>query len=174
MVSVSMKRKPKNEQANKIIVLQRQTDIIKMLLDGKDSREIRDYVCDKYKVLPMVASQYLTQARKEIKKYRERQVDNVLSIHIQRYEEVYSKLYEINAYSLAMSALQAKEKLLGMHKQDFRLQVNNIDATAVIGGPNAHSGMSYELDRLGKRDRLRLQLLLDKCKKNDRNKKNES
>lgn len=161
-----MKKKPKSEAANKIIVLQRQSDILKMLLDGKSSKEIRDYVCDKYRVLPMVASQYLTQARKEVKKYRDRQVDNVLSIHIQRYEEVYSKLYEINAYSLAMNALQAKEKLLGMHKQDFRLQVNNIDATTVIGGPNANSGMNYDFNRLEKKDRLKLQLLLDKCKRN--------
>lgn len=160
-----MTRKPKSEDANKVMVLQRQNDILNMLLDGKESKEIRDYICDKYKVIPVVASQYLSQARKEVKKYRDHQVDNILSIHIKRYEHIYTKLYGIKAYSVAMNALQAKEKLLGMHKQDFRLKVNNIDATTVIGGPNANPGIDYDLNRLNKKDRLKMQLLLDKCKK---------
>lgn len=160
-----MRRKPKNEDANKVMVLQRQNDILNMLLDGKESKEIRQYICDKYKVIPVVASQYLSQAKKEVKKYRDNQVDNILSLHIRRYEYIYSKLYDINAYSIAMNALQAKEKLLGMHKQDFRLKVNNIDATTIIGGPNSNDGINYDLNRLGKKDRLRLELLLDKCKK---------
>jgi hypothetical protein len=113
------------KQLNKILSLQRQNDIIAMLLDGKGTKEVLDYICFKYGSAPKtVQSRYIPAARDAIRQRKNFEIKELILIHLARYEDIYNKLVGIKAQGLAMKALHAKEKLLGFHKDGFHMRVS--------------------------------------------------
>jgi hypothetical protein len=156
-----------HKRVNAILAMQRQNDIIAMLLDGKDpAKEIRPYVCMKYRVTPGTAAGYITEARNIIKQRKHYEVNNLVSLHLQRYEEVYKFLKEINAHGFAMKALRAKEKLLGFHREGFHMKVTQGDITSV---QLQTVDSDYNVSKLSKEKRDQLSQLLNKARRDGRN-----
>jgi len=147
---------------NTILSLQRQNDIISMMLNGKEPSEIRHYLCTKYKHTPNTANFYMKEARAVIKDRKNLEVNDLISLHISRYEKIYEKLYELNASSMAMRALKAKEKLMGFHKEGFHMRVNKGELTT-ISLQTVDS--EYDVLKLPEEKRLRLDQLLKHAKR---------
>ncbi len=149
-----------NKYVTKILALQRENDIIAMLLDGKSNRDISNYICTKYHVQPgSVINVYLQKAREVIKNRNKYELHTLLSLHIARYEEMYEKLYEMGAMAIAMRALQQKEKLMGFHKDGFHMRVTQGQISAVSF---QQVNSEYNIMKLDKVKRNRMAELVDK------------
>lgn len=146
---------------NKLLVLQRQNDIVSMLLEGKDKKDIRTYIVNKYRVQPASCNVYMTEATNLIKERSNYEVNNLISLHVQRYEEIYAGLYEINAYGMAIQSLKAKEKLLGFHKEGFHMRVNQGTLSSIqLQSVNSE----YDVMKLSREKRDRMAILLNAAK----------
>lgn len=151
------------KQVRAILVLQRQNDIVAMLLGGKDpSKEIKPYIIKKYNITPATANFYVHQARNIIKERKNFEVNNLISLHISRYELMYGRLVDLKMHSLAMNVLRQKEKLMGFHKQGFHMRVNQGEIQQI---QNQYVGNEYDLDKLSQPKRERMDQLLVKAKK---------
>lgn len=152
----------KHGKLNKILTLQRDNDIVSMLLDGTGNKEICRYIVNKYGIKYSSANVLVSLRRQEIKKRKEFELDNIISIHIHRYEYIYKELLKIGAEGIAMNALKAKEKLMGFHREGFHMkisqgQIHQIRTTRVND--------EYNFDRLNEKQRQRLEQLLLKAKR---------
>ncbi len=141
--------------------LQRVNDAIVLILEGKSSKEVTNYLVRKYHISGWHALKSLTIAREKIKERKALEVDNLISLHIERYEYIYAKLYDMKMYINAQNALKAKEKLMGLHKEGFHMRVTNAEVTAV--------GLQQVVDefnvmKLSDDNRKRLEELLTKTR----------
>lgn len=152
----------KSGRLNKILSLQRQNDIIQLLLEGKDRVEINNYIVSKYRIRQSTAIQYISEASVAIKNRSHSEVNNIISLHVQRYEGIYALLYEIRSYGLSMRALRQKEKLLGFHKEGFHMRVNS----GVISSVQLQTVQGeYDVMKLSKEKQNRMTNLLNKAKR---------
>jgi hypothetical protein len=113
----------KSSIVSKVLVLQRDNDIIGMLLDGKPKQDIINFICLKYQLTEGSANVYISKCKEIIKERKRFEINTLVSIHIQRYEYIYTKLNELGAWFAADQALKAKEKLLGFHREGFHMKV---------------------------------------------------
>lgn len=155
--------KDPERRRHRIIGLIRQNDIIAMLLEGRDPvKEIRPYLTMKYGIPPQSAANHITEARNVVKERKIYEVNNLISMHINRYETIYAALYEIGAHSYAMQALKQKEKLLGFHKEGFHMKVTQGEIQAI----SLQTVMSeYDVMKLGREKNDRMSVLLNKMKR---------
>lgn len=147
-------------RVNVILAGQRMNDVISMILEGKEKEEIINYISPKYNIKKITAKRYVDEGRKEIKKRRFFEVNNLVSLHIHRYEAIYKDLMEIGAHGYAIQALRAKETLLGFHKSGFHMKVTQGEIQSI------HQKMvnnEYDFNQLGKAKIDRLEQLLEKA-----------
>lgn len=147
---------------NSILTLQRQNDIIALLLEGKDPEEIKSYIVGKYQVQMVSANNYLKDARNALKERKKFEVDNLVTLHIARYEWLYEKLYSLGSFGYASKVLQAKEKLMGFHKEGFHMKVTQGEITAL---QLQQVNDEYDVMKLSEEKRKRLNVLLNKAKR---------
>lgn len=156
--------RPEHQQRklNKILTIQRDNDIINMLLDGLSTKEIAKYLYGKYGMKYPTAVTTISQCRREVKNRREFELNNVISIHIHRYEYIYHKLIEIGAEGIAMNALKAKEKLLGFHREGFHMKVTQGEVQQLY---QTHVNNEYDLKKLDEKKRTRFEQLILKARR---------
>lgn len=149
-------------QADRILALQRQNDIITLLLEGKDTKTIVKYIVNKYQLKAQSVSVYLVNAREEIKLRMNYELKTLVPLHISRYEYVYEKLYEMGSQAIAMGALRAKEKLMQFHKEGFHLRVTQGQLSQVS---TMHIANEYDHMRMPEAKRKRMQELMEIVKR---------
>lgn len=154
-----------HKRVNSILAIQRQNDIIGMLLDAKDSKEIVQYLVSKYRLTVNTANFYLKEARSLIRSRRKYEVNNLVSLHLERYEELFKMLTEIGADNIAMKALAGKEKLMGFHREGFHMKVTQGEITSV---QLQTVDSDYNVNKLTKEKREHLLILLNKAKRDGR------
>lgn len=158
-----------HKRVNSILAIQRQNDIIAMLLDARESKEIVQYLVSKYRLTPNTANNYLKEARAAIRARKKFEVNNLVSLHLSRYEELFKCLTEIGADSIAMKALAAKEKLMGFHREGFHMKVTQGEITSV---QLQSVDSDYDVNKLTKEKKEQLLNLLNKAKRNGRDRSN--
>lgn len=146
-------------KVNNIIALQRQNDVIAMELEGKSGNDIKTYLMGKYKITAPVSGIIMAAARKAIAERKNYEVDNLITMHIARYELIYSKLYELRAFINATRALQAKEKLMGFHKEGFHMRVTQGEISALS---LQQVNDEYDVMKLSEIERDKFNLLIRK------------
>jgi hypothetical protein len=151
------------KRISSILTLLRQNDIIAMLLDGRDtSKEIVPYLMRKYNLTHGTCNFYIKEARSIIKNRRKFEVNNLVSLHIHRYEELYKLLNDIGADNIAMKALAQKEKLMGFHREGFHMKVTQGEVTSV---QMQTIDSDYNVKSLSKEKQNQLTVLLNKAKR---------
>lgn len=151
------------KKLNAILTLQRQNDIIAMLLEGKDVKtEITPYIKNKYRLKAGTVHGYISEARQIIKKRLQNETNALVSLHMERYEKIYKGLYEVGAFGIAMNALKSKEKLLQFHKEGFHMKITQGEVSAFMI-ENIES--EYDPSKLEPQKRDRLSFLISKSKK---------
>lgn len=148
-------------KVNQILSLQRMNDIIALLLEGKEAKEVRNFLMTKHHLKPGTANVLISQARQQIKKRQHYEIGNLISMHIHRYEQIYKELYAIKAQIASMEALRAKERLMGFHKEGFHMKVTKGEIQAV---QLQTVDSEYDVMKLDKQDTERFEFLLNKAK----------
>lgn len=147
---------------NPIISLQRKNDTIAMLLDGRAPKEIRQHLVSRYGLKPGSANIFIQHARTELKKRQELEINDVINLHIHRYEEIFAKLRELGSNVIAMDCLKQKEKLLQFHREGFQLKVTKGEMQTVM---LQQVDDEYDLNRFTPEEKERFLQILSKSKK---------
>lgn len=152
----------KVQHVNRIYALQRENDVVAMILDGRKDINIHEYIATKYQIKPATVALLLAKCRKIIRERKIFEADTLITLHIARYEEIYSKLHDIGAHSVAMNALKAKETLLGLHREGFHMRVDSGEITAIqLQTVNS----AFDLNKLVGEKRERFEKLINKARR---------
>jgi hypothetical protein len=150
--------------ARKLMSLHMHNDAVAMLLDGKSTTEIVKYIQHKYDqknkqtVLVLV-----TEVKAAIKERAGFEVENMVLMHLARYEEIYTQCMNMRLLGMAQQALKAKEKLLGFHREGFHMRVSQGQMTQI---QMRHVGNEFDLKKLQPERRERLTYFLQKASSN--------
>lgn len=135
----------KGKKGNKVEIEIRRNDVYELLLAGNSKSTIVAHCYDKYNVRLSTVEKDITFARAELKKFFQVERDDVIGMHLARYEEMF-RLYSIKgemvdsfnedgevikefsfnpSYNLneAAKMLERKEKLMKLHNAE--IVVNN-------------------------------------------------
>jgi len=96
-------------------VEERREKVTDLLVMGKSTGYIVKVIGDEYDIKRGAVEKDISLCYVGIKKYTTRNLDDVLALHIRRYENVHDKAIEMYDFRSAIAALQAVEKLLRMH-----------------------------------------------------------
>ncbi len=161
-IPLDLKNNGVKSKSNSLVVAQRLTDVISMILDGKTLNEIVELIVSKYGIKPYHVKSIVVEANKEIAGRKQYELDDLLNEHVERYEFIYAELTKLKASTHAMNALQAKEKLIQLHKGGTHMRVigGSISTIAMISDK-----VSYDLGKLDDAQKSRLSELIDKISK---------
>jgi adenosine deaminase len=113
------------------LIVERQEEVAEMLIKGKRTKDIVSYMHTKYNVSQVTVERDVTEAYKWIKQYITRNVDDVIAMHISRYESIYDKAMDMYDFKSAIAALRAVEDILKIRENQPLVTVNqntiNID-----------------------------------------------
>lgn len=146
-------------QINSIIAAQRLNDIIAMILDGRPREEITKWLIDKFQCGKSMIDNLIVDAHQEIFKQEQIELDDIITSHVERYEELYARLIELKAERIAMEALKSKEKLIQLHKNGTHMRIvsGQVSSVTTVG-----SKTYYDPKRLSQDQARRLDELLNK------------
>ncbi len=82
-----------------------------------------------FKISEWQARNDMAELKRDLAYFRNRNLDQLIKSHVQKYEFLYEKLTLLGNDSLALDALRQKEELAGIIEQHYTVDVNNIDMT---------------------------------------------
>jgi hypothetical protein len=119
-------------------------DYVKALIDQDitSPQEIRLKVSERFDhdFSEMTIFRYIKDAKKEIALENPGEVSFTISLHINRYEQMYYDCKKNGDNRGAIIAMQAKEKLLGLHNPEVQINIQNNTLN--------HSGPKLDLSKL--------------------------
>ena len=149
--------------------------IISIYRDGGNTEDIEEYLKSIGREKQMRYDIYA--ANLEIKKFSKEERESLINTHVKRYEKLYNdnkdkdiddfpktlpghirKYMVIDSLVIALDALVAKERVMGLHTKTFRVQLNNFFKKKIVKNYNFNS---HDLN-----DLIRLKQLLEKMRKN--------
>ena len=141
---VILLRRLKQDNPNYNTCLRDQDKIDKVLAwykSGAKTREVKKKLEEQYSIKrPQALEQISGDAKKKLAIEFEEEKNNLIDLHILRYNRIYEDKIDIDpntvaphirdivlgeSYETALNALIQKEKLLGFHTKNFKLEVNN-------------------------------------------------
>ena len=131
-------------------------EIIELLLSGYTSSQIVKHFKETQGLSETYTVSRITTAQESIRSAAD--VDHVLmtDLHLQYYEEAWQFFNEVDNNFGKNKALLAKEKLLGIHRENNNIEINNVVNIEV------QVEEQYEISKLNPIEQSRLQLLLEK------------
>ena len=112
-------------RTNPAIVVQRQKEVADMLIRGRRTRDIVTTMHDKYGVSQVTVERDVTEAYKWIRQYITRNLDDVIAVHISRYEDIYDNAMQMGDFKSAIAALRAVEDILKIRENQPLVNVNH-------------------------------------------------
>lgn len=103
----------------------RQADVFEMLVRGTQTREIIVKIQDKYGVKKGTVESDITVCYSKLKSYIQRNIDDIVAQHVQRYETIYDAAFSIGDFRNCIAALKEIEALLKVREQQPLVTVNN-------------------------------------------------
>jgi len=103
----------------------RRDTVTEMMVDGKPTRSIVAYIQSAYGVSKSTVEKDITMAYESLRGYVKRNIDDIVAVHVNRYEKVYDKACEAYDFRSAIQALQAIEKLLKIHADQPLVAIQN-------------------------------------------------
>lgn len=151
-------KKKMQPRTSKPKVLEVKQKILSSYLQGKSKTEIFQEVSKDEEITYHQVSNGVNAIEKSIYNLTQDDMNNVINLHLVRYEEIFNIARDrLGLNWLAMEALKFKETLLGLHKSEVNLQVNNNEVVVET--------KMYDFDKLNDKDRKRLEELVNKCKR---------
>lgn len=166
---------------NKNIISGEQLDlrIIDIYKDGGNVKDVENYLTSIGREKSIRSDIFSANQKINADAKKEREV--LINTHVKRYQKMFndniSKIFDspeiarfpanirkfalIDSYMIALDALIAKEKVLGLHTKQFRIQLNNFFKKRIVA--------QYDFNGQDFNDLIRLKYLLDKMKLRDTN-----
>lgn len=172
------KVKQKRDKANFLTAQKREElndAIIEMYRKGDNVKDVEKYLISLGREKQMRHDIYY--ANDKIKQQSIQERESLINTHVKRYEKLFEENFEktiddfshvppemrkymlIDSLVIAMDALVAKEKVMGLHSKTFRVQLNNFYKKKIIA--------QYNFDKQNFEDLVRLKELLAKMKTTD-------
>jgi hypothetical protein len=103
----------------------RRDEITAMMVEGRPTRTIVATIQHSYGVSRSTVEKDITMAYDALKQYTKRNIEDIVAVHVNRYESVYQRACEAYDFRSAIAALQAIEKLLRMHVDQPLVAIQN-------------------------------------------------
>lgn len=103
-----------------------------LILQGYPRSEVSLTLEKEFNITPTTANNYIHRTRQEIVDTISTDIDSIIDVHIEIYENIYKYFTEVNNTQGALKALFQKEKLLGQHREDTSIEVNNYTNTEIV------------------------------------------
>lgn len=127
------------------------------ILKAEKRSELLKKAIVEYKLTTSQSEFYYDKAQKNIIEFTERDLGLILDAHVFFYEQLYKFFLETkNTFGISKT-LSYKEKLLGLHREDTLIEVNNnisVETTFVED--------NFDFSKLSKEKRDRLEFLMNK------------
>ena len=105
----------------------RRSDVKEMLLLGKGKQHIVSYITKNYGLCLSGIENDITICYKEIREYAQKHKEEVIELHIARYEKIHDDCVSSGNYRDALKALAQKEALLQLLKAEPLVQINTLN-----------------------------------------------
>lgn len=112
------------KKSSKYIVNQRITEVVDMLIAGKNRNAIIQYGSDCWNVGERQIDKYIAKARDLIQSDIQKNIEYDYAKAIRRYEELYNKAIENEDFRLALSINKELTNLQGLSKVQLELSGN--------------------------------------------------
>ena len=112
-------------RTNPAVIAERQQEVAELLIKGRRTKDILTIMHTKYGVAQVTVERDITEAYKWIKQYIKRDIDDVIAMHISRYETIYDKATDYGDFKSAIAALRAIEDILKIRENQPLVTVNN-------------------------------------------------
>lgn len=150
-------KQQKRIKRDHVQVDKRRREVMKMLVNGSTWEEIRSTISEQYGISRANVQKDMAKVKKKLYEYRDLIMHRVVNLHIIRYEELYKIFKMMDRDDLALSALNYKESLLGFHKPNTSVQVDNTMIEEEI------EESKYDINKLDEGKQKRLKELAKKC-----------
>ena len=169
-IEVKVKSKslrPKEIQDLPVIVHYEIVKLVKeLIISGEPKSTIRTNIKTIYNINDVVFDKCYSQSIESLQKsmVESQFLSDVIHAHILDYEEIYKFFDEIDFLSGKLKALQQKERLLGYHKENNVLEINQNNNTTI------EVDVNYDFSKLDESERQQVESLLAKIqiKKGDK------
>lgn len=141
----------------KPVVVKRRYEILGRLLNGEPTNSIYEDIIQKYKIHHSEVDNDFKHVRSNIQQNIIENKQDLVNLHLRRYEELYKELVIAGLHATALKVLEHKEKLMGLHAGEVNIQVNNTENELVT------TQSEYNYKNLKPNEEQRLHALLDKC-----------
>jgi hypothetical protein len=154
---------PNLDKLQEARILHQQNDCIAMMLEGRKMDEIKNSLREKYNLDNTAILNRYNDAVSQLQRRKDWEVDNIINLHLNRYEELYAIFIQLDALKDAAACLRAKEKLMQFHKQGTHLKVVNSIITQVT---SREVDNIFDLAKLDAVEQDRLEQLVNKVSLN--------
>lgn len=134
------------------------TECIDMMLAGNKIIDIREHLVKIWGVKKEQTNRFLELVKDELASITQQDAEYIIPMHLTMYEEIYQYFNDINFVPGKMKAMRFKEKLMGLHKEDRTVEINNKETTII------EKEVIYETKKLTQQEQSRLTQLLEKTK----------
>lgn len=93
--------------------------------------------------------------------YESDELQNIVTLHVEKYEELYDWFKRMDLFSNMNQVLFAKERLLGYHRRETNIEISQENNTLVV---EESVDLEYNLNKLSESERVEFQELLNKIK----------
>lgn len=98
----------------------------------------------------------IRRAIKAIKEETLVDIEKIIPLHIEDYEQIYQEADRLRSIPLKVQAMRGKEKLVGLHREINSVEIHNEVNIEVDGDPQ------YDLSKLSEPEQKRLEELMQK------------
>lgn len=133
-------------------------ETVDFILSGTRKKDIAEYFTNVYQLEENQIDELILAA------YKTLSIDNIDDVmamidqHTNLYEYIYKKFFDMGFTAGMLKSLRFKEKLLGLHKENTNIVINNQFNLEV-------NIDEYNIEKLNSQEQSRLQLLLEKTTK---------
>lgn len=138
-------------------------EIIEWLLNGYSKSQIIKFYVESRDLNNYYVIMRYNEALQEIKIRASVDHEMIFHVHVDMYEQIFQFFEETGNVYGKRKVLYAKEKLLGLHKEDTNLEINNTTNLEI------EQEAEYDLEKLQPEEKTRIKLILEKIGQNDTN-----
>lgn len=134
------------------------TEVMDRMLGGEGLKDLQDHLISTYGFNRITANTFLLEVKDEAGRIVSQQAEHIIPTHLDIYEEVFRYFDGVDFIPGKLKAMRFKEKLMGLHKEDRTVEINNKQTTII------EKQVSYDTNKLNQKEQSRLNELLKKAK----------
>ncbi len=106
--------------------IKRVSEVYNMLLSGKSRTQILQIITRKYKVCESSCDKYISEARRKLKRYIEKDMTTGLRKRLARRELMFSKAFEDGKIDLCLEIEKDTAKIEGLYTEKIKVDNTNV------------------------------------------------